>query len=107
MNKKTIPQRCRAKALATLSNPAGIRKRILKVMKYFSPCNALHIASMTGIPITSIRPRMTELSSKEYCKKMYGLKDSIIHPTHFMTHSKASCRVTGYKIRSQYKRMAN
>ena len=98
---------CRREAHAdAVGSRDGIYRRILNVMHELAcqdGINPLHVCDALGLPITSVRPRMTEMANAEFCLRKFNLKSALIRQSGFIHHPSAgSRRITGYVVTERH-----
>lgn len=94
-----IQRTCRREAYERVT-PAHLRARIVELLdKSTVPLNAVHVAEKLGVPITSVRPRMTELSDRDYCIEHFRTGEAVIYAAGYVYHhSTGTRRLTGYLL---------
>jgi hypothetical protein len=73
--------------------------RILSTMqKVGYPVNAYHVSYITGLPLTTLRPRFTELANAEWCKRHMNWNQAMIKEAGRVNVEGARCKVTAYVL---------
>lgn len=70
---------------------------ILASARLYGHCDPLTMSRKTGYPVTSLRPRFTELASIDYCRNRFNTRPKLKHIGRIEVEG-ASCRVTSFAI---------
>lgn len=78
----------------------NINEQILDAFVKLSnrPMSSMHMADFLDLPYTTVRPRFSELSNAEWCKKHMNWNQALIKEEGRVEHQEARCKVTAYVL---------